>query len=278
MAKTPRITPDVERRDDQFSQKIKTRIWSDTPSPGNAYVSEKNLVHGYNLLDISSRLTFTESIYLNLKGELPNKAHCELFDNILSALSNLGPRHAAVRAVMNAAVSKTRSQNLLPIGMTVLSGEFLGAAEVENSVRFIRKHLNRPAFEVAESLLENYSSTEDDNSVIVAGFGARFGSTDPICQQLAQQLLELEACDKGLRWANDFCTALQPHGLGWLITGLAAACFVDLGFKPKASAGIFQLACAPGMLAHGLEMSNQPLTAMPFVDDARYSYTEQDND
>ena len=57
--------------------------------------------------------------------------------------------------------------------------------------------------------------------------------------------------------------------------GLAAACFVDLGFTPIASACLYQLAAAPGLLAQGLEMANKELTAMPFVNDRNYHYTDQ---
>ena len=33
---------------------------------------------------------------------------------------------------------------------------------------------------------------------------------------------------------------------------------------------LFQLLAAPGLLAHGLEMANKPLSAMPFVSDDNY--------
>jgi citrate synthase len=278
MANSTRIPPTVKRRKETFSQRIKTKIWCDSASPDNPYIAEKSRIHGYDLLDISKQLSFSESIFLNIKGELPSPSQRELLDSILSALSNLGPRHSAVRAVMNAAVSKTRAQNLLPVGMAVLSGEFLGAGEVENSVRFIRKHLNHSASEVAEQLIAEFSPTDKENNVIAPGFGARFNGIDIVAQQLASQLLKLEASDRGLHWGNEFCDTLKSQQLGWLITGLAACCFVDLGFTPKASAGLFQLAAAPGLLAHGLEMSNKPLTDMPFVDDALYIQLEETND
>jgi citrate synthase len=179
---------------------------------------------------------------------------------------------------MNAAVSKTRIQNLLPTGLAVAGGEFLGAGEVENSVRFIRRHINKAPQQVAQDLLAEYAPDSNTNTVIAPGFGARFGTIDRVSSQLATQLLQLEGSSTALAWADEFCQALKVQQLGWLVSGLAAASFADLGFSPAASAGIFQIAIAPGMLAHGLEMANKPLTAMPFVEDANYIHVGENDD
>lgn len=278
MRKAGRQSPKVERRNTVFSEKIQTKIWEETASQTNPYVAEKCLIHGYNLIDITKNLSFSESIYLNLKAELPSSEQLKLFNAILSGLSNLGPRHAAVRAVMNAAVSKTEVKNLLPIGLSIASGDFLGATQVEQSMRFINKNINKPAAEVAQLLLENYLPDNNDNAVIAPGFGSRFGQADPVCSELASTITQFTASGSSLSWAENFCNSLAPFNFGWYITGLAAACFSDLGFNPKASAGIFQLAIAPGLLAHGLEMSSKPLTAMPFVDDSNYLHVGNTND
>ena len=58
--------------------------------------------------------------------------------------------------------------------------------------------------------------------------------------------------------------------MGWLATGVVAAVLTDLGFPPRAAAGIYQIISAPGLLAHGVELANKPLTAMPFISDEDY--------
>ena len=89
-------------------------------------------------------------------------------------------------------------------------------------------------------------------------------------QQLADHLLTLDGAGKCLRWGNTFACELRKHKMGWLTTGVAAAAFADLSFHPRFGAGLFQLLCAPGLLAHGLEMSTKPITAMPFLQDKDY--------
>ena len=52
---------------------------------------------------------------------------------------------------------------------------------------------------------------------------------------------------------------------------IAAAVFADLGFQPRAGGCLFQLLGAPGLVAHGIELANKPITAMPFVSDENYA-------
>ena len=89
-------------------------------------------------------------------------------------------------------------------------------------------------------------------------------------QKIAAELLEQKAASKGLRWGAEFAEKLWSYGCGWLTTGVAAAALLDLGFHPRAGSGMYQLLSAPGLLAHGLEFANKPITAMPFIDEEHY--------
>jgi citrate synthase len=280
-----KVTAVVKKRDDIFADTIKTKIWSEKANPDNPYASDQCFIHGYDLLELASGIDFLDAIYLNLKGELPTQADKTLLNSIFVALSNLGPRHAATRAVMNAAVSKTKTDQLLPIGLALLSGDFGGSGEVENAVRFIRKHINQKPEEIAQDCLQTFeekctsaSNLDSQPPTLVApGFGRHFGSVDKIAINLALQLSQLASADRAIHWGMAFANALGPQQYSWRLPGIAAACFVDLAFTPKAAAGLFQLAATPGLLAHGLEMAPKPLTAMPFVDDTDYHYQKQQN-
>jgi citrate synthase len=278
MANENRSGTKVQKRDEVYTQRVKTKIWHEQASEQNPYVAQQCRIHGYELTELSKSLSFTESIYLNIRGELPSNDNKVLMDALFVALSNLGPRHPATRAVMSAAVSKTQVSHLLPIGLSILSGDHFGANEVEKAVKFIRKNINKPPETVAQDYLNRLQNTEQQDTqdqVITPGFGTRFGDIDIISNRLAQQLSCYAAADRALRWGSAFSDTLNDHGQGWLLTGVAAACFVDLGFTPKASAGLFQLAAAPGLLAHGLELATKPITAMPFVEDTDYEYIKK---
>lgn len=260
----------VRRRGETFTKRPITKIWEERPNSDNPYVAEGARCYGYDVFDLLEKRSFVDVLYLLFRGELPPKAHAELLERLMIALINPGPRHPATRAAMNAAVSKTDIAHLLPISLSVIGGEHLGAAEVEKSMRFFRKNLKRRPDEIiAEIVLAGDKPAEGDWHP-VPGFGSRFGGIDVMTQELAQRLVLLPGAGKALKWGCDLAQHLHGYQMGWLSTGLAAAVFADLGFSTRSGAGLFQLFNAPGLLAQGLEMANKPLTAMPFLSDEEY--------
>lgn len=259
----------VKRREETFVQRTATRIWHETPSPDNPYLTAVCSCHGYDLLELMKHRNYVDVFYLLFRGELPTPEEARRLEALMMAFINPGPRHPATRAAMCAGVGKTDSVQILPIALTVLGGNFC-AGEIEESMRFLRKEGKKNPCQIATDLVtQTIPSCKGDHHV-VAGFGSQFGGIDPLLQNIADFLLNLPGGTSHLSWANAFVQVLQPYGFGWLPSGLAAAVFSDLGFQPRFGPALFQLLCAPGLLAHGLEISNKPLTAMPFIKDEDY--------
>lgn len=261
----------VESRGERFAERAATRIWSERPSPQNPYLADQCLCHGYDLLELVGKRSFPDMLFLLLQGEFPSPHQAEVLSALMVALANPGPRHPATRAVMNAAVSRTKAEHLVPIGLSLLGGEHLGGAEVEAGMRFLRLHRRRPPEQVAERLLEDWAPSFQGDARVAPGFGTRFGGIDPIPQQVVIRLAGLPGAGKALSWGCSFAEAVKPAGCGWLTPGVAAAALLDLGFPPRAGAGLFQIMSAPGILAHGVELLGRPLTAMPFVSNDDYA-------
>lgn len=261
----------VVRRDDHFAERVKTRIWLEKPAPENPYNATEAFCHGYALQELLANCSYWEYIYLLFTGSRCTAAQHTLLEKIGIALANPGPRHPATRAVIAAAVSKTDPVNVLPLGLNVLAGAHLGAAEVGTAMQFLRRHLKRDPIEVVIQLIAELEADTQGDIHPAPGFGTRFGGTDHLAVSLAITLMQLPSTGNALTWANRFAQELERTGFGgWLMPGLAAATFLDLGFHPKWGPGLFQWLSAPGLLAHAIEMSNKPLTAIPFIDDSRY--------
>lgn len=261
----------VQRREDNFASKISTRIWKEIPDDSNPYIAAEVKCHGYDVLEMMEKCSFIDTLYLMFKGDLPNKNEAELLEKLMIALINPGPRHPAVRAAMYSAVSKTHVSHILPIGLNILSGSYLGAGEIDHCMRFFRKHIKSDPQMVAEKFLLASRQDEIEIGQVAPGFGSEFGGVDQFTMKIANQLLVAEAAGEVLHWGHEFSKQLTANNAGWLKTGLASAVFADLGFQPRAGIGLFQLISAPGILAHGLEMVNKPLTAMPFHSDENYT-------
>lgn len=261
-------------RNDRFSEKIATKIWQELPSADNPYVAKQCLCHGYDLLELMKSCSYAEVLFLLFRGEFPSDDARRLLEALMIGLINPGPRHPATRAAISSAVSKTNVTHLLPISLSILSGSHLGADEVGQCMEFIKRHQHADPPALAEELTVTQPRPGEGDWRVAPGFGTRFNSIDILPQRIADTLLTQPAAGEALQWAKRFADALASHRAGWLIPAVAAAALLDLGFHYRQGAGLFQLLSAPGLLAHGLEMSNKPITSIPFIDNEHYFIEE----
>ncbi|MBF0585185.1 MAG: hypothetical protein HQL80_13270, partial [Magnetococcales bacterium] len=121
-----------EKRRGVFAEQISTRIWQEIPSEENPYLAKASFCHGYDLMSLMEKCSFEDVVLLLLQGELPTPERRELFRHLMVALVNPGPRHPATRAAISAGVGKSDPVHILPIALTILGGEQMGAGEVSN--------------------------------------------------------------------------------------------------------------------------------------------------
>ena len=133
----------VESRNEKFTDRTATKIWCETPSDDNPYIASRALCHGYDLIELMQNRSFVDVFYLLFRGELPSVEDSRLLEQLMIGLINPGPRHPATRAAMNAGVGKTNPVHILPIAASVLGGNYLGGGEIEQAIRFFRKHLKK---------------------------------------------------------------------------------------------------------------------------------------
>jgi len=262
--------PKVQQRQGEFASRPVTRIWQEQETATNPYLAESCRCHGYDLFELMQHRRFVEVLLLLFQGELPTPEQTDLMEALMIACINPGPRHPAGRAAMNAGVSRSNTAHILPIALSVMGGTHLGGEEVVAAMRFFQAQQERNPAEVAGELLAAAVPPRKGDWHIAPGFGSRFGDIDPLATALASQLHEKPGCGHALHWGDCLAQELRSWRLGWLSPGIAAAVFIDLGLPPRAGAGLFQLLCAPGLLAHGLEMADKPITAMPFLDKEHY--------
>lgn len=268
---TERKHDQVRSRNEPFVPRAATRIWSEEPSSDNPYIAVSALCHGYDLYELMEKRSFVDVFYLLFRGELPTPQEATLLETLMIALINPGPRHPATRAAMNVGIGKTDPMHILPIGASVLGGDHMGGGSIENIMRFMRKHQATDPHQFAQQILQAIPEKSDEQGAeYFPGFGVRYGGIDIMAIHIANRLVKLEGAGKALQWGCELNSTLNAEGIGWLTTGVAAAVFADLGFQPRVGGALFQLLGAPGLVAHGLEVANKPITAMPFVSDENY--------
>ena len=252
----------VRSRNEIFAERTSTKIYLEQASDDNPYIASAAFCHGYDVNELMAKKSFADVFYLLFRGELPTPDEVQILQQLMIALINPGPRHPATRAAMNAGIGKTDPAHILPIGAALLGGEHQGGGVVDEAMRFLRKQQTTDAATCAAVHLES--------STPIPGFGAYYGGIDLLANKHAAQLAQLPGAGKALQWGMQLSRALEVQGVGWLMPGVAAAVLSDLGFQPRAGVCLYQLMGAPGVVAHGLEVANKPITAMPFVADEQY--------
>ena len=268
----------THKQDFVYAGKTQTEILFEEPSNNNPYISQKNYIHGYDVVELVEKKRFVDTLLLLFTGELPSDMHASLLERLMVALINLGPRHPAVKASMVAGVSKTSPEHLLPIGLSVLGGKDNGAQEVEQAVKFLLKNISLPAEDIALQLIKNSKIMQNEGEVHISpGFGNYYGSVDSFTKNIANSVLSPFEAGNGevdyISWGTTFAKHLNNHNMGILKTGLAAMVFCQLGIAARESIGLYQLICAPGIFAHGAEQTHKPITAMPMLSDEQHVYT-----
>ena len=241
-----------------FSKRISTKISQDCPSESNPFLTEQRLLSGYDQLELAEHSSFFSTLFLLFKGELPSKNDEKLLETLFIGLINLGVRHSAVRAAMTAGISKTNAEHILPIGLLALGGSKGGASEVALAYDFIKSsYLNKAVDVVA-------------GQAVVSGFGRLYDGVDPFSDKLAGLICSLRPESPIFFWCTEFVSLLSERGNGWLLSGISAAVFIELGIGKREAIGLFQLACSPGVFAHGVEQTHKPITDMPMLEDEQY--------
>ncbi len=253
----------VRSRGDKFALRLTTKITQEVASDENPYLAKQVRYHGYDQLELMDKCEVSDVIFLLFRGSLAQPEERELFRRLCIALINPGIRHPATQASITAGVGKTIPVNVLPIALSVYGGEFDGAADVEEAMRMFRRLSRKPASETLAAL-------QNGELEKLPGFGTLYGDIDCYTSQLLDAMLNETSDWKLLCWVKELNVLLASLGIGLLKTGLCAAVLAELGFQPRQGSGLMQLMAAPGLLAHGVEYANKPLTSMLFESDENY--------
>jgi citrate synthase len=257
-----------QSKGDKFTQSIPTNIWKEECSITNPYIAEEAYCYGYNFEEIVDNLSYVDALYLMLTGRVPTPVKSQILELSMKIFLTPGPRHPATRAAMNAGIGRTNVTHVLPISLSVLSSDYLGSKEVGNAMRFIAENrstdpktiVNNKQFEVNE---------KKPNPI--PGFGSIYGGVDQLVLKFANKLASINSDLANINWCKELVKELQDYKLSWLPTGLAAAVFLDLELDHRTGVCLFQMLQSPGLIAHGVEKANKPLTDMPFIKDENYA-------
>ncbi len=209
-------------------------------------------VKGYDITDVMEKLSYAETVYLILKGELPSKAEAELMNAILVSSVDHGatpPSVLGTRTVM----SGGNSLNAALAGGVLVIGDSHGGA-IEKSARIMQEWATKDGDPAAlASELVDWLKSE---KIRMPGFGHRIHKVDPRTAKLFEIANRLGYSGRHI----ELCKAIEKALAAKLgkplpinVDGAIAAVISDMGFDWRLGKGFFIISRMPGLLAHAYE-------------------------
>lgn len=254
----------------QLGDYYRSGDWSDYWKTGISFVGpHKLLIRGYPIDEIIDRLSFSETMFLTIKGELATPAQARVLDAALSSI----PAHQWVAAhLLAAAVTASASPEspipgiatgILTMGSVTVSPQ--ATAELIDRVTAVIAEQGATPADAAATVVGEYRAA----GKLIPGLGhPNHKDQDPRATALAEVARGEgtwgEACELYALVHQAFVAA-SGKSLPINIDGMLATVLMDLGFDPFEMAGIAATAAMPGIVAAVIEeiRSGVPLRIVP---------------
>lgn len=201
-------------------------------------------IHGYKITDLIENLSFTDTIWLELKGELPTAKERAMLDAILISTIDNGMGPPSVTNARNSASAGNPMQSAVAAGVLGI-GEYHGGA-IEECARLLQIGLS------AQKLVEKVISSGDR----IPGFGHKIYTEDPRAKQIFEKAKKLgffgEYCSLAVE-VEKILEEKKGKKIPINVDGAIAAVVSDMGFDYRLGKGFFIIGRVVGLIAHIFE-------------------------
>lgn len=201
-------------------------------------------IRGYKVTDLIDKVSFTDAIWLELKGELPKEKERAMLDAILISTIDNGLGPPSVTNARNSASAGNPMQAAVAAGVLGV-GESHGGA-IEECARLLQMGLT------AEKLVEKVIGFGDR----IPGYGHKVYTTDPRASQIFAKAKKLGFYGEHCKLAQAVEAELEKQKgkkIPLNVDGAIAAVCSDMGFDSRLSKGFFIIGRVVGLVAHIFE-------------------------
>lgn len=210
-------------------------------------------LRGYPIDKLMGNITFSQAIYLALKGEFPPPEVGKLIDAIFVSSIDHGAGPPSVLTARTAASTGAELNSSIAAGVLAIS-RFHGGAIEEGMNMFLQ--VSKKAEEKAATTKEAGREILGDMKAQgrrASGFGHRVHTQDPRTEKLFSLAAELGIAGKYVRIAREIEEIFKEEmgkPLPINVDGAIAALLCELGIPPAIGNAFFIIARVPGLVAH----------------------------
>lgn len=207
----------------------------------------KEYIFGYSLSNLVQNKSFTETIFLILKGELPNENETQMFDALLTCAIDHGPGTVSAQTARINASAKNSMHVSVASGILAM-GERHGSA-IEDAGHFFKENIKN-----ANIVL--LLTTMKEKNIRVPGFGHAVLEHDSRTDILFEVAKTTGFFKEHCMFAQKVEKDLQMQSSKVLplnIDGAMGAILSDMKFDSRMMKGIFIIARIPGLVAQVYE-------------------------
>ncbi len=221
-------------------------------------------LRGYPIQELIGRVSFVETIWLMLRGEIPSREHAALFEAALVASVDHGPQAPSIAIARMAVTCGVPVNGAMASAINVLDDIHGGPGQQCMEVYLEIDAETNETETLAETVERVLQRRRDAGQRYVPGFGHRFHPLDPRTPRLLS-LVEKAAADGVVdgRFAAigtavaDSISAGRSAPIPMNVDGVTAVIYCELGLPPELGRGVFILARSVGILAHASEQMVQ---------------------
>ncbi|WP_047155467.1 citryl-CoA lyase [Aneurinibacillus tyrosinisolvens] len=232
-------------------------VWWDT-SISNIKKNEI-IIRGYPIEELIGNFSYSQMLYFLLCGDILNEKKAHLFESVLVAGADHGPRAPSIAAARMAATCGISFNSCVATGINVLGDIHGGAAEKAMKLFYATNELAGNDSNISLAAKEQFDRLQRDKEKL-PGFGHQLHDDDPRVHrlyQLAQSLVEEgEISGQYLRIAEEYRAILEEKKkkkMTMNVDGVSAAIQCELAIPAEAAKGVFALSRGMGIVAHAFE-------------------------
>lgn len=237
----------------------------------------KIITRGKPQEDLIGNISFSEMVYLLLKGEMPSKQDARMLESILVSFCDHGVTPPSTQTARLMASTGSPMHACVSGGLLAFGEHHAGA--IECAMKIFQEGINR-----TEGLLDHINKIASDtvNEFLqkgkkIPGFGHRYHTEDPRAPKLIELATKYEC--KGIH--TEFALTIesilfQKKGIRMNIDGANAAILSDMGFEWEIGTGLFMMGRLPGIIAHTYEEKTRepPFRKFFELEEIHYDGTE----